>query len=79
MQRRLCKTLGLPADYHLHDWRHTYVVQALQRGDDHARIRNQLGHSPRSVLLYTTYGARRYVAAGLPAREAPPTPVEVGA
>jgi integrase len=78
LQTRLCKTLGLPGQ-RLHDWRHTYAVTALARGDDHARIRNQLGHSPRSVLLYTVYGARRYQAAGLPAREAPPTPVEVGA
>lgn len=40
----------------LHDWRHTYAVTAIQRGDDHQQIKRQLGHSPASPLLYTVYG-----------------------
>jgi integrase len=55
-QTEACRTLGLPA-HRLHDWRHTYAVNAIRRGDDHQAIKRQLGHAPNSTMLYTTYGA----------------------
>ena len=51
-----CRALGLPA-HRLHDWRQTYAVNAIRRGDDHRAIKRQLGHAANSTMLYTTYGA----------------------
>ncbi|HET8777935.1 MAG TPA: site-specific integrase [Candidatus Limnocylindria bacterium] len=50
------KLLGLAPEYTLHDWRHTYAVQWLKGGGDHQVLKHQLGHAPRSTLIYTTYG-----------------------
>lgn len=52
---RTVKALGLPP-VTLHDWRHTYAVACLKRGDDHQDIKRQLGHAPQSTLIYSTYG-----------------------
>lgn len=52
---RIAKAIGLPRTK-LHHWRHTYAVAWLKRGGDHQILKNQLGHSPRSTLIYTTYG-----------------------
>ena len=52
---RTSKAIGLPRTK-LHHWRHTYAVAWLKRGGDHQILKNQLGHSPRSTLIYTTYG-----------------------
>lgn len=49
------RRLKLP-HHTLHDWRHTYAVNAIQRGDDEQAIKRQLGHAPTSTLLHTTYG-----------------------
>jgi len=54
-QGEVCATLKLPR-HRLHDWRHTYAVTAIKRGDDHQAIKRQLGHAPHSALLYTRYG-----------------------
>lgn len=53
--KRVAKAIGLP-ETTLHHWRHTYAVQWLKAGKDHQILKNQLGHSPRSTLIYTTYG-----------------------
>jgi integrase len=53
--RSISKAIGLPRTK-LHHWRHTYAVAWLKRGGDHQILKNQLGHSPRSTLIYTTYG-----------------------
>ena len=58
-QTSACELLELPRQ-RLHDWRHTYAVTALRRGDDHQRIKRQLGHSPHSALLYKVCGV--YIA-----------------
>jgi len=58
-QTAACVRLELPRQ-RLHDWRHTYAITALRRGDDHQRIKRQLGHSPHSTLLYKVYGV--YIA-----------------
>lgn len=55
-QTEACERLKLPRN-RLHDWRHTYAVTAIRRGDDHQAIKNQLGHAPNSALLYKVYGA----------------------
>ena len=54
-QGKVCEELKLPR-HRLHDWRHTYAVTAIKRGDDHQAIKRQLGHAPHSALLYTRYG-----------------------
>lgn len=54
-QLAACERLGLPR-HTLHDWRHTYAVTALSRGDDPQFVKQQLGHAPNSPLLHTTYG-----------------------
>jgi integrase len=58
-QTAACKALGLP-HHTLHDWRHTYAVNAILRDDEHQAIKRQLGHAPNSTLLYEVYGA--YIA-----------------
>jgi integrase len=50
-----CKRQGLPKTS-LHDWRHTYAVAALKRGEEPRYVKQNLGHSPRSTLLETVYG-----------------------
>lgn len=40
----------------LHDWRHTYAVNALKEGMKPSVVKRQLGHSKRSTLLETVYG-----------------------
>jgi hypothetical protein len=54
-QTEACATLGLRA-HRLYDWRHTYAVNAIWRGDDHQDIRRQFGHAPNSMMLYRVYG-----------------------
>lgn len=58
-QLAACKLLGLP-HHTLHDWRHTYAVNAILRGDDHQEIKRALGHAPNSMQLHTRYGV--YIA-----------------
>lgn len=65
---RTVKAIGLPP-VTLHDWRHTYAVESLRRGDDHAQIRRQLGHAPQSTLLYTSYGVYSDKPVGRTARQ----------
>jgi len=66
LQRAACEALGLPR-HTLHDWRHTYAVTALARGDDPQFVKRQLGHAPNSPLLHTTYAV--YEAMGRKARQ----------
>lgn len=60
-QIEACTALGLP-HHTLHQWRDTYAVTALVRGDDPQFVKQQLGHAPNSPLLYTRYGV--YIAMG---------------
>lgn len=53
--REAVAALGFPRTT-LHDWRHTYAVTAIRRGDDEQEIKNQLGHAPGSNMLRTVYG-----------------------
>lgn len=46
--------LGLP-DSTLHDWRHTYAVTALRRGETPQVVAHQLGHA-NAYLVLTRYG-----------------------
>lgn len=39
----------------LHDWRHTYAVQALRDGLPPQTVKRQLGHSPHSTMLERVY------------------------
>jgi integrase len=41
----------------LHDWRHTYAIQALRDGLPPQTVKRQLGHSPHSTMLERVYGA----------------------
>lgn len=41
----------------LHDWRHTYAVQALKDGMHPQTVKRQLGHSPHSTMVERVYGA----------------------
>jgi integrase len=54
-QQHACEALGLP-HHTLHDWRHSYAVNAILRGDDEQQIRKQLGHAPNSGMLKKVYG-----------------------
>lgn len=54
--RAACRAAGV-ADSTLHDWRHTYAVQALRDGLPPATVKRQLGHSPHSTMLERVYGA----------------------
>lgn len=51
-----CQAAGVPAS-RLHDWRHTYAVQALRDGMPPQTVKRQLGHSPHSTMLERVYGA----------------------
>lgn len=51
---KAAKVLGLPHTT-LHDWRHTYAVQALRDGYKPAVVAHQLGHRD-SYLVLTRYG-----------------------
>lgn len=53
--RKAVKAANLPAST-LHDWRHTYAVQAIRDGMPDAAIKRQLGHAPNSNQLRTVYG-----------------------
>jgi integrase len=53
--QRISKAIGLPRT-NLHHWRHSFAVAWLKRGGDHQVLKHQLGHAPRSTLIYTTYG-----------------------
>jgi integrase len=52
--KRIGRSLGLPVTT-LHDWRHTYAVQALRDGYTATVIAHQLGHRD-AYLLLTRYG-----------------------
>lgn len=54
--KRACETAGVPVST-LHDWRHTYAVQALKDGIAPQTVRRQLGHAPGSLELERVYGA----------------------
>jgi integrase len=51
-----CQAAGVPVS-RLHDWRHTYAVQALRDGMAPQTVKRQLGHSPHSTMLERVYGA----------------------
>lgn len=51
-----CRAAGVPIST-LHDWRHTYAVQALRDGLPPQTVKRQLGHSPHSTMLERVYGA----------------------
>jgi integrase len=53
--QRACVRQHLPMTT-LHDWRHTYAVNALKAGTNPRYVKQNLGHSPRSALLETVYG-----------------------
>lgn len=52
-----CASLGL-RDSYLHDWRHTYAVNALKRKVSATVVASQLGHHDATLVL-KNYG--RYV------------------
>lgn len=54
VHQRVSAELNLPYTT-VHDWRHTYAVQALRDGLPLYLVANQLGHC-NTVLLQTTYG-----------------------
>jgi len=54
LHKRASKDLGLPATT-LHDWRHTYAVQALRDGYPLTVVAHQLGHHD-TYLVQTRYG-----------------------
>lgn len=54
--RVACKAAGVPEST-LHDWRHTYAIQALKDGLPPQTIKRQLGHSPHSTMLERVYSA----------------------
>jgi integrase len=49
------KAVGLPKST-LHDWRHTYAVNALKEGVGPAVVKRQLGHAPNSTVVERVYG-----------------------
>jgi integrase len=49
------KALGLEAST-LHDWRHTYAVNNLQRGMKPQVVKRQLGHAKNSTMVERIYG-----------------------
>jgi integrase len=52
--KRIGKTLGMPPTT-LHDWRHTYAVNALRQGYRPQVVAHQLGHRD-AYLVITRYG-----------------------
>lgn len=54
--RAACEAAGVAVS-RLHDWRHTYAVQALRDGLPVQTVKRQLGHSPHSTMLERVYGA----------------------
>lgn len=67
VHKAACAAAGVAVST-LHDWRHTYAVQALKDGLPAATIKRQLGHSPHSTMLERVYGAH------IPTTEADYTP-----
>jgi integrase len=51
-----CKAAGVAVTT-LHDWRHTYAIQALKDGLPPQTVKRQLGHSPHSTMLERVYSA----------------------
>lgn len=51
-----CKAAGVQPST-LHDWRHTYAIQALKDGMAPQTVKHQLGHSPHSTMLERVYSA----------------------
>lgn len=51
-----CKAAGVTITT-LHDWRHTYAIQALKDGLPPQTVKRQLGHSPHSTMLERVYSA----------------------
>jgi len=51
-----CEAAGVTIST-LHDWRHTYAIQALRDGLPPQTVKRQLGHSPNSTMLERVYGA----------------------
>ncbi len=49
------KVLGLEPSV-LHDWRHTYAVNNLQRGMKPQVVKRQLGHAKNSTMVERVYG-----------------------
>jgi integrase len=49
------RAIGLPKST-LHDWRHTYAVNALKDGVSPAVVKRQLGHAPNSTVVERVYG-----------------------
>lgn len=51
-----CKAAGVTITT-LHDWRHTYAIQALKDGLPAQTVKRQLGHSPHSTMLERVYAS----------------------
>jgi integrase len=51
-----CKAAGVAVTT-LHDWRHTYAIQALKDGLPPQTVKRQLGHSPHSTMLERVYAS----------------------
>ena len=56
VHKQACERAGVAVST-LHDWRHTYAVQALRDGLPPQTVKRQLGHSPHSTMLERVYGA----------------------
>ena len=54
-----------------HDWRHSYIVNALRRGDDVSVVAHQLSDA-NPYLVWTRYGSPRARLPGLPSKQVRP-------
>jgi integrase len=54
VHREAAESVRLP-DSTLHDWRHTYAVNALKDGTLPAVVKRQLGHAPNSTVVERVY------------------------
>lgn len=64
VHRSATKELGLPADYTLHDSRHSFAVRWMKGGVDPQLIANNLGHKD-ATLVMRVYGKYRPTAMDL--------------
>jgi len=52
--RAACKAVGVE-DYRTHDWRHTYAVRELRKGQPLSVVAHQLGHA-NTIMVQKVYG-----------------------
>ena len=64
VQRKALKALGLPADYTLHDARHSYAVRKMKAGAEPQLVASNLGHRDATMVL-RVYGKYRPVASDI--------------